>query len=117
MDERVRKCAHILQDSVLIAKLSVGDMMSQDAVYHAKCLSMLYRKANQENLSDVKGSEEKMLHGIALAELIAYIEDCRAETDVAPVFRLADLSKMYSERLNQLGAESSNRVHFNSSQF
>ena len=35
-------------------------------------------------------------HGIALAELIAYIDECRTDDDVAPVFKLADLAKLYS---------------------
>ena len=32
--ETLEKCAIELQDTVLLAKLAAGDMISQDAVYH-----------------------------------------------------------------------------------
>ncbi len=79
-------------------------MMAQDALYHAKCLASLYKKAAKATLSDVKDSAEKRVHGIVLAELLAFIEDIRTESrDVPPVFKLADLAKMYESRLKQLG--------------
>ena len=34
----VRKCAIELQDTVLLAALAAGDMISQYAVYHRACL-------------------------------------------------------------------------------
>ena len=40
-----------------------------------------------------------MNEGIAFAELISYIEDCCMDTQVAPVFKLTDLVKLYSTRL------------------
>jgi hypothetical protein len=42
---KVRECALLLQDSKLLAKLSAGDLFSQEAVYHNKCLVSLYNKA------------------------------------------------------------------------
>ena len=41
IDKRVRECALELQDTVLLAKLSVGDLISQEAKYHAICLIKL----------------------------------------------------------------------------
>ena len=38
MDARVRKCAIQLQDRLLLAKLSAGDLISQKAVYHSNCM-------------------------------------------------------------------------------
>ena len=38
LNRNVRKCAIELQDTVLLAKLAAGDMISQDAVYHRACL-------------------------------------------------------------------------------
>ena len=35
MDTKVRDCALLLQDSKLLAKLSAGDLISQEAVYHS----------------------------------------------------------------------------------
>lgn len=57
IDTRVRECAHQLQDKVLIAKLSaVGDMISQEAVYHAKCLVALYNKAQRSKQGTINGN-------------------------------------------------------------
>ena len=38
LDSRVRQCATKLQDKQLLAKLSAGDLIAQDAVYHRQCL-------------------------------------------------------------------------------
>ena len=50
LDARVRKCAMLLQDTNLLGKLSSGDMIAQDTVYHAKCLLTLYRNADAVNM-------------------------------------------------------------------
>ena len=47
LDFKVRECAHDLQDRTLLAKLSVGDMVAADAVYHNACLANLYRRAQK----------------------------------------------------------------------
>ena len=111
MDAKVRACALQLEDSALLAKLSSGDMISQDAVYHASCLVALYNKARSS--SDTNDNQDsKVLKGIALAQLIEYIEGTRAETvDTVPIFKLADLTKMYSDRMQQLGEDCSSRVN------
>ena len=76
MDARVRKSAIQLQDRVLLAKLSAGDLISQEVVYHSK----LPGNNVQQSL-----------------ELVAYIEETRAESiDTIPVFKLAELTQMYS---------------------
>ena len=112
IDTRVRECAHQLQDKMLIAKLSASDMISQEAVYHAKCLVALYNKAERSKQSTINGNE-KRIQGIALAQLVAYLEETRAETrgSASTVFRLAELTDMYSNHLAQLGVEVSGRVH------
>ena len=43
---KVLSSAKILRDTVLLAKLSVGDMVAIDAVYHLRCLASLYRRAH-----------------------------------------------------------------------
>ena len=114
IDTRVRDCAHQLQDKVLIAKLSaVGDMISQEAVYHAKCLVELYNKAERSKETTII-ENEKRIQGIALAQVVAYIEETRADTkgSAPTVFRLAEVTDMYSSCLAQLGVEVSDRVHF-----
>ena len=38
-----------LQDFDLLAKLSEGDMIAQDAMYHPLCLLAFYKKAKSAN--------------------------------------------------------------------
>ena len=109
LDRRVRNCALKLEDKSLIAKLSAGNMMAQDALYHVKCLVSLYNRTRdtKRNLDD----QDDINHGIAFGELVSYIDDARMDSLVAPVFKLADLTGMYSNRLKQLGTVLPVRVH------
>ena len=43
---KVLSAATVLRDTALLAKLSVGDMIAIDAVYHLCCLGRLYRRAH-----------------------------------------------------------------------
>ena len=112
LDARVRECALELQDQGLLAKLSAGDLIAQEAKYHAQCLVSLYNRARK--VKDPQEEEDNSLQineGIALAELITYIEDARADSEIAPIFKLADLVRMYHTRVEQLGTPVSVRVN------
>ena len=95
LDARVRQCALQLQDQSLLAKLSVGDLIALEAKYHVQCLVSLYNRARQTKGSHEQEDSGTMNQGIALAELVAYIEDAHADNEVVPIFKLADLSRMY----------------------
>ena len=105
LDSRVRKCARDLQDESLLAKLSVGDMVAIDAKYHLQCLVSLYNRASALSTTRKTDESRKVNEGIALAELLAYIDEMRMNADVAPIFKLSDLVKLYSSRLEYLGVE------------
>lgn len=109
IDSNVRKYALEVQDTVLLAKLSAGDMISQEAMYHKRCYSNLFNKARPQKICDAK--EDNQFHGIVLAELVAYIEDSRMDTEVATIFRLADLLNMYTNRLEQFGIDTSKKLN------
>ena len=47
---------------------------------------------------------------VALAELISYLEEMNCIDDSYSVFKLADLVKLYTERLAQLGCDTSKRI-------
>jgi hypothetical protein len=111
LDSRVRKCAFDLQDERLLAKLSAGDMVAQDAKYHPRCLASLYNKAAALQDGGKQDRSDRVSHGIALAELLTYIDEARMDADIAPVFKLADLLRLYSTRLEQLGVEQHIRPH------
>ena len=110
VDKKVRQCTIILEDNVLLSKLSMGDMIAQDSVYHSKCLLTLYRNSSQKQLGEGYTENEKQIHGIVLAELVSFIEQSATNQNTAPVFKVADLAEMYKTRLIELGA-SPNRVH------
>lgn len=111
LDSRVRKCAHDLQDESLLAKLSAGDMIALDAKYHLQCLVSLYNRASALSTTRKTDESGKVSKGIALAELLAYIDEMRTNADVAPIFKLSDLVKLYSSRLEHLGVEQHVRPH------
>lgn len=85
LDDHVRQCAVALQDGKLLAKLSAGDMIAQEAKYHPLCLASLYKKAKLKPQDDPNQDDDKINHGIALAELLGHIEDVRIHENVAPV--------------------------------
>ena len=110
LDARVRRCAFALQDQKLLAKLSAGDLVALEACYHSSCIASLYKRA--EIVCKGEADDTKFqLEGIALAELITYIEEARAASDSITVFKLGDLANMYSTRMEQLGADMKVRVH------
>ena len=77
---------------MLIAKLSaVCDKISQEAVYHAKYLAELYNKAERSKQTTINGNR-KRIQGIALAQVVAYIEETRVATkgSAPAVFRPAE---------------------------
>ena len=110
VDIKVRQCAIKLQDKRLLAKLSAGDLIAQDAQYHVQCLVSLYNRARETKLSD-DFDVDSVNHGIAFAELVSYIEDSRMDNLVAPVFKLTDLVNLYSTRLKQVGTDVTGRIH------
>ena len=98
-----------LQDQRLLAKLSAGDMVAQEAKYHAPCLASLYNKATALQVQADDDDDTNVSHGIALAELLSYTNDARLDDKKKTVFKLADLAKLYSARLKQ--TENNARIH------
>lgn len=111
IDVKVRRCAMELEDTALLAKLAPGDMIALEAKYHRKCLVNLYNRARASENTATDKDCDAHLHGIAFAELVAFMEDLRKEEGVAPVFKLTDLAHMYKTRLEQLGAVIEGRIH------
>ena len=87
------------------------DMIALEAKYHCKCLVQLYNRARAVDGTGGDKDIDAHLHGIAFAELVAYIEDFRMEQSVAPIFKLADPANMYKAHLEQLSTDVEGRVH------
>ena len=105
IDENMRKSATLLQDSILLSKLSGGDAISNELKYHPGCLITLYRKAaetSKEEETCADKHDDQMLRGLAFAELTEYLEERRNEDSMVG-FRLAELVSLYSQRLESLG--------------
>ena len=86
-------------------------MVAIDAKYHLQCLVSLYNRASALSTTRKTDESRKVNEGIALAELLAYIDEMRMNADVAPIFKLSDLVKLYSSRLEYLGVEQHVRPH------
>jgi len=97
--------------NAFLAKLSGGDMIALEAKYHPKCLVTLYNRIAALETKDNYDQSDNFNHGIALAELVAYIDETRRSSGVALVLKLSDLVKLYSSRLEQLGVQQNSRPH------
>ena len=102
VDAKVWKAAKVLGEQALIRKLSEGDMIAVDAVYHLRCLSKLYRRAEavMKGMNSEGSDDEQVSKELALSELIDYIESFRGSGDV---IEMTDVCKWYDERLVSLG--------------
>ena len=110
LDEKVRKCAILLQDEKLLVKLSAGDIIPQELKCHTSCLIRLYRRA-QPNTENNEQEREQMLNGLVFPELVEHIQEegDQAPEDELTVFKLADLANKYHQRLQDYGLPG--RVH------
>ena len=75
LDKRIRNCANEMSDTKLIAKLSEGDMVSRDAIYHKECLTGLHNRYRKFLKLKESPSNEKRLQSIAVAETAVYLEE------------------------------------------
>ena len=58
-----------MNNSVILAKLTQGDMIAIEACYHAKCLSSYYNKSRAKERGK-KCNSDAVLYGVALAEIV-----------------------------------------------
>ena len=90
----------------------MGDMVAMEAKYHSKCLLALYYRAKTTvHRSRPETDHEGVMSRIVLAELVLYIEETHLEEGTAPVFRLADLAKLYTTRMEHLGVALCTKVN------
>ena len=111
VNRRINECAKTLSDRKLLAKLSAGDVIAQEVKYHPGCLVALYnRERAYLKVQEQEKAQEhfKEAYPIAFSELVTYICEMKNASDSKqpPIFKLADLSKLYKQRLEQLGVDS-----------
>ena len=106
LDKNVRRAATLIGDMKLLGRLCAGDK------YHTNCLLKLYSRARAcKNNADHETNKDATISGIVFAELVMFLEEARYEENIAPVFNLADLVKLYESRLKQLQRETDEKVH------
>ena len=113
--DHVKKCAHTLQHSSLLATLATSDMFSLGAVYKLPCLTALYNEErayerttiSDENVNDV---QRDYAASIALVELVSHIEDSK-ESSLTHVLELSTLYGMYCARVHQIKTNSNHGGH------
>ena len=113
LNDRLNNCAKILNDGKLLAKLSSGDIVAQGFKYHPACLSALYNRERAELRAKEQSTCEGILpkreaYAIAFSELVTFITESKTATsadDGAVRFKMAELVKLYGQRLEQLGVD------------
>lgn len=112
MHTNVLRAATDRQDKLLLAKLAVGDLVSIGAEYHLRCLAALYNKhvAFTRYIINAGEVSPEMLHGYAFSNVAAYIDQIR-ETCSTPVFKLAEVTKVYNNCLDEISNENLPYAH------
>ena len=72
--------------------------------YHKACLTSLYNRVRAAERKQYRESTEpeNIEHSLVFAELLDYMEEVYSAQKTVTVFRLSDLIKLYSRRLEQL---------------
>lgn len=114
-DAEIKKYAHALQNSELLARIASQNLISLEAKYHLTCITSQYNlfKQSQTEQSDDQGEHES-IHAFALAQLVSYMEECRKNKDkeqFKSVFKLSELVAMYDTRLKELDVVSETRTN------
>ena len=77
LDHELRKMAVDLQDTILLARISGGDLVAIEGKYHYKCLSD-YKNRHRSHIRALHASSSKVEDGPllarAFAELVDYVE-------------------------------------------
>lgn len=77
-------------------------MDALEAKYHLKYLMNLYNTARPSDKADAEKGSNDHFHGIALAEVVAFMEELKREESIAPIFKLTDLADMHKHGWNSL---------------
>ena len=90
-------------------------MVALEAKYHAKCLANLYNRVHGAIKCEPQVDYSvSVLESIALSEVITHLEDSRLKMIAnleTLLFKLSDITKVYHEKLQQLGIHINSRIH------
>ena len=88
-------------------------MIAQGTKCHRNFLVNLYNWARKaKEMADKGTDDEHAIEGLAIAELVMFIEHAPIDGNIAPVFKPADLAQFYTSMMKQLGVLNDGRVSF-----
>eukprot|EP00112_Aurelia_sp_Birch-Aquarium-sp1_P011752 Seg2473.2 transcript_id=Seg2473.2/GoldUCD/mRNA.D3Y31 product="hypothetical protein" protein_id=Seg2473.2/GoldUCD/D3Y31 len=80
-------------------------MIAVEALYHKTYLSALYNRLRELKSSRPKtDSDNAIIEGIVLAEIVDYLQSSNESSEAIPVFKLSDIKSLYSQRLKEYGS-------------
>lgn len=104
--------AVLLQDQILLTKLSSTDMVALEAKYHKSCYTRFFTKARSIQRGKDKQelnteTQKKIVYGSVVTELVDYIKDMYMCNEQSPVFKLSFFVKVTARRMTEMGVETS----------
>ena len=75
LDKKVNDRTQVLDNKRLLSKLSTGDLIIINAVYHRACLTRLYRKVETVGCDIAETHNKQVMRAHVLNELLDFIED------------------------------------------
>ena len=107
IDIHVRQCALKLQDKPLLAKLSAGDLIAQEAKYHPQSLLCTIKRGTKKHQNLMWTILTMVLHSLDLSPIL---RKC-IWIVLLHQFKLTDLANLYCTRLEQLGTHMTGHIH------
>ena len=95
---------------MLIAKLSAGDLVAQEAKSHLNCLTTVYNRERaffRQQREKEQDEQDRHAYSRAIAELVTYIVESQKSHQGESFFKLADLNDLMTKGLTQLGSSTS----------
>ena len=109
LNNRLHECATTLIDDKLLARLIGGDAIAQELKYHCTCLTYLYNReaCHLKNVekSSCRSEAEPDIYLLVLSKLVNYMVEISLSSEGPAMFLMADISKLYTQRLEQLGID------------
>ena len=96
-----------MQDTKLLSKLASTDFIALEVKYHKACYIRFRNswRSHQRAITSSNSDPYRLTYGSVMTELVQYMEEMYLYSDTAPVFRLADLTKLVANRMTSLGIQ------------
>jgi len=79
--------------------------------YHPQCFVVLYNRDRAQSDKSQKSTTLDTASNTAFADLLSYMQEVLDSNKATPEFQLAELTKLYTSRLNQLENSAPTCIH------